>query len=323
MINEVARAIFQPTAAEVRARGVSHTEIIARQDLLITARSSPEDPWSSTVLWASWAEADANKRIADVMELFRARAQPFVWLVTAHSTPASLGDRLADRGFIRELEGRMLVAELPIAGLRVDPNIRVQMVADRAGLRDSLRVDQPGWDDAQVAHKLEDRWQRLGNNFWVAVAYLGGRPVGTARWSIDAGLGVVEFGGAETLKEFRGRGIYSTLVAFRAAHAAAQGCTRAAIIADIRTSAPILLKRGFTDYGGATFYLWPPNRRPDAPHPRAVSAIRAPARAGTRSRVQRASRGSSNPSWHRVRRSSCCRPRPCAVIGATMQSCRS
>lgn len=131
------------------------------------------------------------------------------------------------------------------------------MVVDRAGLRDGLRVDNPDWDDARVAHKLEDRWRRLGKNFWVAVAYLDDRPVGTARWSINAALAVVEFGGAETLMEFRGRGVYSTLVAFRAAHAAREGCTMASIIADAGTSAPILRKRGFTDVGVATFYLWP------------------------------------------------------------------
>lgn len=257
MIDDVARVIFQPTADELLARIGPDTDVIARPDLLLTFRPVPEDPWSSTVFWARWTEADADTRIDEVLEIFRARAQSFVWLVTAHSTPASLGERLANHGFIRELEGRMLVAELPIAGLRVNPDVRVQMVVDRAGLRDGLRVDDPDWDDARVAHKLEDRWRRLGKNFWVAVAYLEDRPVGTARWSINRALGVVEFGGAETLKTLRGRGVYSTLVAFRTAHAAREGCTMASIIADVGTSAPVLLKRGFKDFGGATFYLWP------------------------------------------------------------------
>ena len=73
-------------------------------------------------------------------------------------------------------------------------------------------------------------------------------------------LGVVEFSGAETLAGFRNRGVYSALVAFRAEHAAREGATRASIIADVGTSAPILLKRGFSDFGGATFYLWPLSR---------------------------------------------------------------
>jgi GNAT superfamily N-acetyltransferase len=260
VIDDVARAIFQPTADELRALVGSNTEVIARPDLLLSIRSVPQDPWSSTVYWAHWREAETDERIGEVLEIFRTRGQSFAWLVTARSEPASLGERLESHGFIRELDGRMLMAELPIAGLRISPDVRVEMVVDRAGLRDGLRVDHPDWDDARVGHKLEDRWRRLGKNFWVAVAYLENRPVGTARWSVNRALGVVEFGGAETLTEFRGRGVYSALVAFRTAHAAREGCTLAGIIADVGTSAPILLKRGFKDLGGATFYLWPLDR---------------------------------------------------------------
>lgn len=133
MIDDVARAIFQPTADELRARIGSDTEVIARPDLLLAIGSLPQHPWSSTVYWARWTEAEADARIADVLEIFRARGQSFVWLVTMRSTPASLGDRLVRHGFIRELVGRVLMAELPIAGLRVNPDVRVQMVVDRAG----------------------------------------------------------------------------------------------------------------------------------------------------------------------------------------------
>ena len=151
----------------------------------------------------------------------------------------------------------MLVAQLPIAGLRVNPDVRVVMATDRAGLRDGVRVDHPDWDDARAAPQIEDRMRRLGTSLQVAVAYFGDRPVGTARWSFNRPLRVVEFSGAETLAEYRRRGIYSTLTAFRAAHAAREGCTIATIIADRSTSAPILLKRGFADIGTATYYLWP------------------------------------------------------------------
>jgi len=254
-MRELARAIFQPTAEQLRARVGSRT-VVARPDLLIEIGPVPTQAWSSTVYRAEWTEAEADARIAEVIELFRSHRHAFVWLVTPFSTPASLGERLLARGFIRELEGRMLIAELPIAGLRVNPKVRVDLIVDRAGLRDSMRVDHPTWDDARVASELEDRWLRLGRDYWVAVAYLDDQPVGSARWSLNRQLGVVEFSGAETLPAYRNRGVYSTLVAFRTEHAAREGATRASIIADARTSAPILLKRGFVDLGGATFYLW-------------------------------------------------------------------
>ncbi len=258
MTDSVAMGVFQPTAERLRLRKGDSGEILARPDLLLwTQGTLPGHPWSSTVYWARWSEAEVDARIDEVLEFFRARRRAFVWLVTDRSRPASLGERLAAHGFIRELEGRMLVAALPIVGLRVHPAVRVEMVTDRAGLRDGLRVDHPDWDDARVAPQLEDRLRRLSKDFHVAVAYADDRPVGTARWTIDRAAHLVEFGGAETLVEYRNRGIYSSLVAFRAEHAMREGCTHATIIADRSTSGPILLKRGFADLGAATYYLWP------------------------------------------------------------------
>lgn len=261
VIERIAMSAFQPTAEELRARSGPGTEIVARPDLLLSSSGTlPDHPWSSTVHWARWTEDEAETRISEVLDFFRSRRQAFVWLVTDRSTPASLGERLASCGFIREMDCRMLVAELPLAGLRANPDVRVLMVADRAGVRDGVRVDHPGWDDARAAPEVDDRMRRLGTSLHVAVAYLGDNPVGTARWSINRPLRVVEFSGAVTLAGYRGRGIYSSLVAFRSAHAAREGCTLATIIADRSTSAPILLKRSFRDIGPATYYLWPSSR---------------------------------------------------------------
>jgi len=52
-----------------------------------------EHPWSSQVHWVRWTEDEAE-RIDEVLGFFRRRRQAFVWLVTAKSTPASLGERL-------------------------------------------------------------------------------------------------------------------------------------------------------------------------------------------------------------------------------------
>jgi GNAT superfamily N-acetyltransferase len=50
---------------------------------------------------------------------------------------------------------------------------------------------------------------------------------------------------AFTLPEARRRGVYLSLVAHRLAFAREQGCTLAVTRANTRTSAPILIKRGF------------------------------------------------------------------------------
>jgi hypothetical protein len=209
------------------------------------------------VHWVRWTEDEAEERITEVLDFFRVRRQAFVWLVTATSTPASLRDRLGARGLTLELEGRMLAAALPIAGFRVNPEIRVEEVTDRSQMLAALRVDHPTWDDARLAPLVADRMRRLGTNWHAAVAHLDGQAVGTARWFNHTDLRAVEFVGAETLVGYRRRGVYSTLAAYRADRGAREGCTIAGIIADGSTSAPILQKRGFEDLGRATFFLSP------------------------------------------------------------------
>lgn len=250
-------ALFQPSEAELRRRTGPDTEIVARDDLLLSIGPLAQHPWSSTVHWTRWGETEVEKRISEVLDLFRTRRHAFVWLVTDDSTPASLSDRLSSRGLIQELEGKMLTAALPLEGLRSNSEVRVEEVIDEERMVDALRVDHPAWDDERLRPYVEDRMRRLGTDWHAAVAYLGDQPVGTARWFIHRDLSAVEFTGAETVPAYRRRGIYSTLVAYRADLAARQGCALAGIIADVRTSAPILMKRGFKDLGRATFFLWP------------------------------------------------------------------
>jgi len=66
---------------------------VARDDRLLSLGALLEHPWSSQVHWVRWTEDEAE-RIDEVLGFFRRRRQAFVWLVTAKSTPASLGERL-------------------------------------------------------------------------------------------------------------------------------------------------------------------------------------------------------------------------------------
>lgn len=66
-------AMFQPTSDELRRRTDPRTEIVARDDRLLSAGPVPEHPWSSQVHWVSWTEAEAEARITEVLEFFRTR----------------------------------------------------------------------------------------------------------------------------------------------------------------------------------------------------------------------------------------------------------
>jgi len=64
----------------------------------------------------------------------------------------------------------------------------------------------------------------------------------------------VLLGGAATLEEYRGHGLYTALVARRLADARADGRTAAIIQGDRRTSAPICVKLGFREISGLEIF---------------------------------------------------------------------
>jgi GNAT superfamily N-acetyltransferase len=129
-----------------------------------------------------------------------------------------------------------------------------------------VRVEETSMKDAlaetemmALAYGLPLEVMRVFNEFLAAAAeriksrgyfgYVAGNDKPVA-WSYLAYLPdspTVLLGGAATLEEHRGQGIYTALVARRLADARADGRTSAIIQADRRTSAPICAKLGFRE----------------------------------------------------------------------------
>jgi GNAT superfamily N-acetyltransferase len=109
---------------------------------------------------------------------------------------------------------------------------------DRAGL-------EPVWPD-------EDTKLRTGGGGAV-VAYLHGRPVGTAGVTV-AGPDARLWGGG-VLPEARGRGVYRALLAARLEYAVERQCEIAIVKGRVDTSGPILRRAGFSAYGTERSYL--------------------------------------------------------------------
>lgn len=237
------------------------TEIVHRDDRLIRHRpAAAGGPWASTVVWVRWRDDEADRRIDEVLDFFSTRAAHFIWSVGPQTEPADLGERLLARGFELVARTQLMVATLPVAGFRVNPQIAVREVADEATMRDSLAVEHPDWEPQRIAALLSERMDYLGcaqRSRHFAVAYLGGEPVSAARWRFHDREPAVHLSGAETLMPYRRRGAYSTLVEYRTRAALERGCRYATIFADETTSGPILAKRGFGSVGRASYYLSP------------------------------------------------------------------
>ena len=97
---------------------------------------------------------------------------------------------------------------------------------------------------------------KVKNRGYFAYVDGGTEPVGWSYLVYLPDSPIVLLGGAATLPEHRGRGIYSALVAKRLADARADGRSAAVIQAVRSTSAPIAAKLGFRELCGLEFYAW-------------------------------------------------------------------
>jgi len=145
-----------------------------------------------------------------------------------------------------------LTATLPIAGLRVTPDLRIVEALDADTVRFGLQLAHPDASMDEIAAMLGERMVYLahpGRRGGYVVAFMGDEPVANAGYRFSADGRTQYLNGAETVERWRGRGIYQSLVAYRAEIALRRGCRYAAIRARRETSLPILLKRGFVDHG--------------------------------------------------------------------------
>ena len=181
----------------------------------------------------------------------------FGWITGPSTLPADLPGRLEAAG----LEHADSIAGVALTDLSVPMDVNPE-----------VQVREVTWQDAigrsemmARAYGLPTEAMRLFNELLAAtsrrikarayMAYLGDDS--PAAWSYLVYLPdspTVLLGGAGTLAEHRGKGMYTALVARRLADARADGRTAAIVQADRKTSAPICAKLGFRELCGLEFF---------------------------------------------------------------------
>lgn len=203
---------------------------------------------------ARFSEREADAMIAKVKQRFGDLA--FGWVTGPSTRPIDLPKRLEAAGLEHadSLAG-MAVTDLSLP-IEVNPRVQVREVGWSEALANSEMMAK--------AYGLPTEVMRVFNELVAAadriktrayVASLDGETL--VAWSYLVYLPdspTVLLGGAATLEECRGHGIYTALVARRLADARADGRTAAIIQADRKTSAPICAKLGFREVCGLEFY---------------------------------------------------------------------
>ncbi|GAA0497001.1 N-acetyltransferase [Paractinoplanes deccanensis] len=228
------------------------------------------------------AGAQLDGLIARQRDFFAARGQGVEWKVRAHDLPAELPERLVAAGFVAGEPAAVLIgpaAEVAgkaaraagKAGGAAQVNGRAGevgrepdgVVLRRAvGAQDMRRIAEQqtrvwGFDCSWVADDLTGRVTADPGQITVLVAEAGGQVVSSA-WSVyQRGTEFVALLGGTTVPQWRGRGLYSALVAARAREAVERGFRLLHVDAS-PASAPILRRYGFQEITTSRHYQWVP-----------------------------------------------------------------
>ena len=220
--------------------------------------SALSHPLANLVGMAHLDERTADATIARVKERYAGRA--FGWITGPSTTPADLPRRLERAGLHNDdhLAG-MALTDLahPIAA----PAVRIDEVAPHDAAREGEMMARA----YGMPREVNDLFTRiLGARGPIRArgyfAYLdGAHPVAWSYLVYIPGSRLVLLGGAATVPEARGHGLYTALVKRRLDDARADGSEAAVIQADRATSAPICAKLGFRELCSLEFYAWSPD----------------------------------------------------------------
>ncbi len=229
----------------------------------IRGRVTPfSHPFANMVSAATLSSDDADTTIRQAVDFFARQSKAFGWVIGPRTTPADLGTRLQAAGLakLEEMAGMSLTdLNTPI---RSNPAVRIrEMTTDDtdAASRTHARAFPIPEDFTrlfiEVLFLVRDRLKTR-----LYLAFMDGidEPVASATSVFLPNEPIIRLGGATTVPEHRGKGVYSSLVARRLADARDDGAEAAVIEAVRTTSAPVCRKLGFTEICGLELYAWTP-----------------------------------------------------------------
>lgn len=217
------------------------------------------------VHWADVDETTADAVIAEQVRHFTSLGREFEWKLHSHDRPADLADRLRAAGFVPEPPETVMVAE--VADLPTEPQlpegVRLLPVTDASGVRLMADAHDIAFGEggsglgAHLAKRVLTQLTETPDTIVAVVAMAGDVPVSSARMEFCPGTDFAGLWGGGTAPQWRGKGIYRALVAYRTRIAAARGYRYLQVDAS-DDSRPILRRLGFAALSVTTPYVYAP-----------------------------------------------------------------
>jgi GNAT superfamily N-acetyltransferase len=200
--------------------------------------------------------AELDELIARQVRFFAERGEPFEWKLHGHDRPADLPGRLVAAGFVREELETVLIApiEALAAGPRPPEGVTLRETRDRADLDRIDVLEQAIWHSADsLAGDLEAEVAADPDAIAIVLAEAGETLVCAGWIRFERGTEFATLWGGGTLPAWRGRGVYRSVVAYRARLAAERGFRYLQVDASA-DSRPILERLGFVAVTTTTPY---------------------------------------------------------------------
>jgi GNAT superfamily N-acetyltransferase len=200
------------------------------------------------ILYSRLDEEDVQRIIGEQIAYFEDLNQSFEWKLYDYDTPSDLKERLVAFGFEVDEPEAIMVLELARApeALLQPLQHTVRQIARIEELEDVLRVESQVWDQdfADLKRYLASTMRQHPERMSIYVAYVDREPACTGWIYFPQGSRFASLWGGATLEEYRGQGLYTSLLAVRAQGAKARGLGFLTVDAS-PMSRPILEKHGF------------------------------------------------------------------------------
>jgi GNAT superfamily N-acetyltransferase len=205
--------------------------------------------------------AEVDHLIARQVRFFAERGERFEWKLHAHDLPADLAQRLLAAGFVPEETETVVIAPVDavLGEQRLPEGVQLREVSERADFDRIAAMEEAIWGDDRdwLADSLEGEHAADPSALTIVVAEAGDDVVcaGWVRFAERTDFATLWGGG--TMPEWRGRGVYRAVVAYRANLAAERGFRYLQVDASDE-SRPILERLGFVAVTTTTPFIWSP-----------------------------------------------------------------
>ena len=224
-----------------------------------TVRQINENEPDSFLLYSKLNAGNVDQIISDEIAYFEGIGHSFEWKVFSHDDPPDLVERLAARGFETGEQETILVLDMATlsGALTQAPAHDIRRVTTTAGIKPLLEVQAEVWNGDYSGHLDRLTWELTNHPETISLygAYVEDKLVASAWMRYTPESQFASLWGGSTLEGYRGRGVYTALVAARVQEAVSRG-RRFLTIDASDMSRPIVQKLGFVAISTSTPCKW-------------------------------------------------------------------